>query len=127
MTGVEPRFLLDTNICIYLLEARDERLRKRIEACHEGELVTSAIVYAEVMIGAKRRGGAKAALALFDRIPPLAFDLGAGSAYANLPLSRGSFDRLIAAHAISLGLTLVTNNERDFVDIDGLRDENWTI
>lgn len=127
MTGIEPRFLLDTNICIYLLQARDGRLRKRIETHDEGELVTSTIVYAEVMIGANRRGGSKAALALFDRIPPLAFDLGAGSAYAQLPFYRGNFDRLIAAHAVSLGLVLVTNNERDFADIEGLRVENWTL
>ena len=125
MTGVEPRFLLDTNICIYLLAARDDQLRNRVEACDEGELVTSIIVYAEVMIGANRRGGSNAALALFDRIPPLAFDLGAGSAYADLPFNRGNFDRLIAAHAVSLGLALVTNNERDFADIDGLKVENW--
>jgi len=127
MTGVKTRFLLDTNICIYLLEARDDRVRKRIESCDEGELVTSTIVYAEVMIGANRRGGSRAALALFDRIPPLSFDLAAGSAYANLPFNRGNFDRLIAAHALSLDLTLVTNNERDFADIEGLRVENWTI
>lgn len=127
MTAVEPRFLLDTNICIYLLGARDDRLRKRIEACDEGELITSTVVYAQVMIGANNRGASRAASALFERIPPQAFDLVAGAAYAKLRFRRGNFDRLIAAHAISLDLTLVTNNERDFADIDGLRVENWTI
>lgn len=127
MTAVEPRFLLDTNICIYLLGARDDRLRERIEACDEGELVTSTVVHAEVMIGANHRGASRAASALFERIPPQAFDLVAGAAYAKLPFRRGNFDRLIAAHAISLDLTLVTNNERDFADINGLRVENWTI
>ena len=60
-------------------------------------------------------------------IPVLAFDQAAGRAYAGLPFKRGRFDRLIGAHALSRGLTLVTNNERDFADIPGLKIENWTI
>ncbi|HWK36148.1 type II toxin-antitoxin system VapC family toxin [Sphingomonas sp.] len=122
----EPAYLLDTNICIYLLEASDERLRRRIEACGEGELVTSAVVYAEVMVGARHLEGEAAARALFERIPPQPFETAAGDAYAGLPFSRGNLDRLIAAHALALDLTLVTNNPRDFADIAGLRVENWT-
>lgn len=125
--SIDPRYLLDTNICIYLLEGRGgEAVRRRIEAAVRGTLVTSTIVQAEVMIGADRRDMPSAADALFAIIPPLPFDQAAAQTYASLPFRRGNFDRLIAAHAISLDLTLVTNNERDFADIPGLRVENWT-
>lgn len=124
---IDPRFLLDTNICIYLLEGRGgEIVRRRIEAAVRGALVTSTIVQAEVMIGADRRDMLSTADALFTIIPPLPFDQFAARTYASLPFRRGNLDRLIAAHAISLDLTLVTNNERDFADIPGLRVENWT-
>ena len=63
----------------------------------------------------------------FSRIPILPFDRQAAIAYAQLPFRRGSFDRLIAAHALAGGLTLVTNNERDFAGVADLKLENWTI
>lgn len=120
-------YLLDTNICIYVLDDPAEALRRRLDACDRGSLVTSAIVYAEVMVGATFRGAAEQAAKLFANIPPLPFDAAAGEAYASLPFRRGSLDRLIAAHALALDLTLVTNSERDFADIPGLRVENWTL
>ena len=55
----------------------------------------------------------------------LAFDAAAARVHAELPFLRGSSDRLIAAHALSLGLILVTNNERDFKDLSALKVENW--
>ena len=55
----------------------------------------------------------------------LPFDEQAALAYATLPFRRASYDRLIAAHALALDVTLVTANERDFADIQGLRVENW--
>lgn len=124
---IEPHFLLDTNICIYLLEGRGgDIVRQRIEAAARGALVTSTIVQAEVMIGAVDRDMIGASDALFAMIPPLPFDQAAARVYATLPFRRGNLDRLIAAHALSLGLTLITNNERDFADIPGLSVENWT-
>ena len=62
---------------------------------------------------------------LFTKVSVLAFDVAAAATFARLPLKRGSFDRLIAAHALSLGLTLVTDNERHFADVPGLSIENW--
>ena len=62
----------------------------------------------------------------FSAIPVMPFDDVAARVYAMIPFKRGSFDRLVAAHALSLDLILVTNNERDFADISGLRIENWT-
>lgn len=121
----DPRFLLDANICVYLLDGVSEPARRRVEACDAGELVTSAIVFAEVMIGAHRRDAVNEALAFFRIVTVQPFDAAAGLAYARLPFRRGSFDRLIAAHALALGLTLVTNNEGDFADIPCLKVENW--
>ena len=54
------------------------------------------------------------------------FDEAAARAYARLPFRRGRFDRLLAAHALSLGATIVTNNLSDFADIEALRVEDWT-
>jgi tRNA(fMet)-specific endonuclease VapC len=61
----EARFLLDTNICIYLLGGAADSLRARIEQCEEGELATSTIAVAEVMVGARRLNAADEAEGLF--------------------------------------------------------------
>ena len=121
----EPAFLLDTNICIYLLGGAAASARERVEACDEGALATSSVAFAEVMVGARSLEIVANAERLFKVVTVLPFDEAAARAYATLPFRRGSFDRLIAAHALSLGLTLVTNNERDFADIPDLRIENW--
>jgi len=101
-------------------------LLERIEDSDRGLIATSAVAFGEVMIGAVRRDAVREALRLFRAVPVLPFDEQAGVAYSKLPFKRGSFDRLIAAHALALGLTLVTNNERDFMDIPHLRVANWT-
>ncbi|MCM8730332.1 type II toxin-antitoxin system VapC family toxin [Hephaestia sp. GCM10023244] len=123
----DPAFLLDANTCVYILDGVGEALRRRVEAARSGALVTSAIAYAEVMIGAARREAITETRRLFDMIPVLPFELSAAEAYVTLPFKRGSFDRLIAAHALALDLTLVTDNECDFADVPGLRVENWTV
>nr|WP_286207669.1 type II toxin-antitoxin system VapC family toxin [Hephaestia sp. MAHUQ-44] len=119
--------MLDANTCVYILDGVGEALRRRVEAARSGALVTSAIAYAEVMIGAARREAITETRRLFDMIPVLPFELSAAEAYVTLPFKRGSFDRLIAAHALALDLTLVTDNECDFADVPGLRVENWTV
>ncbi len=123
----DPRFLIDTNICIYLLDGRGERVRQRFEARRRGEVVTSAIVRAEVMLGAKANDQIDRAEALFAQVEALPFDARAADFYAKIPFFRGNLDRFIGAHALSLDLTLVTNNVSDFEDIPDLRIENWTI
>ena len=125
----EPRFLLDSNVCIYLLEGLSDEARARAEQCSPGELVTSAIAYAEVMQGldpTNERGMADVG-AFFRIVEIVPFDGTAAARYSDVPFKRGTFDRLIAAHALALGLTLVTNNERDFADVPGLAVENWTL
>ena len=128
-TVTEPRFLIDSNIAIYVLDDARSLATTRLEQCKIGSAVTSAIVYAEVMRGFKHHEHAKidSANQLFDIISVLPFDVAAAKEYIRLPFKRRSFDRLIAAHALSLDLTLVTNNEADFADIPGLKTENWTL
>ncbi len=125
----EAAFLLDTNICIYLLEGLSLPARDRVQRCSPGQIVTSAIVFAEVMRGVDRSSieAIAAVDAFFDLFPVRPFDAAAGEAYRRVPFKRGRFDRLIGAHALSLGLTVVTANEADFADIPGLRVENWTL
>lgn len=123
------KYLLDSNIIIVAMLAASDPLRDRMAACDEDDLVTSAMAYAEVAHGS--RHGKPPPIPLLDRflraIPVLPFDAAAANAYAALPFVRASYDRLIAAHALSLGLTVVTGNERDFADVPGLSVENWTL
>ncbi len=123
----DPTFLLDSDICIYALRDANGIAALRLSDCVIGSVVTSTIVYAEVMRGypPEEVDSIAAAHHLFDLINPLPFDRSAADLYARLPFKRASFDRLIAAHALSLGLVLVTNNKKDFTDIPGLKIENW--
>jgi tRNA(fMet)-specific endonuclease VapC len=124
----EPQFLIDSNIAIYILEDAQGAPAWRVQSMPVGSIVTSAIVYAEVMRGIplEEEQARHSADALFRIIRPLPFDIEAAGAYCRLPFKRASFDRLIAAHALSLGLTLVTNNQPDFSYVPGLKVENWT-
>jgi len=121
------KFLLDSNIVIMVALSSGAAIRSRLAACHKGDLVTSAIAYAEVMHGSVRGKPPpfRYLEAFIEEVPVLPFDQLAARVYATLPFKRASYDRLIAAHALSLGLTLVTDNERHFADVPSLRVENW--
>jgi tRNA(fMet)-specific endonuclease VapC len=122
------KYLLDSNIVIMTIMAMNDLLRQRLAECDEGSAVTSVIAYAEVAHGSVR--GKPPAFdklqAFIEEIPIIDFDEKAACAYATLSFKRARFDRLIAAHALSRGLTLVTDNETDFQDIPSLKVENWT-
>jgi tRNA(fMet)-specific endonuclease VapC len=123
----DPRFLLDSDICIYALSGRSEALKRRLDRQPEGTVGVSAITLAEIGVGyGARMAEAQELKAFLQEVELLPFDGQAARAYAALPFRRGAFDRLIAAHAIATGRTLVTNNEADFSGIPGLRAENWT-
>jgi tRNA(fMet)-specific endonuclease VapC len=122
------RFLLDTNILIYLAERESEPVLARAEQCGPGELATSAIVLAEFARGINwtaHRAEETLAL-LLERVPVLPFNEAAARSYGRLPFVRHRFDRLIAAHALALDVTLVTANVPDFVGVSGLRVEDWS-
>lgn len=120
--------MLDTNVCIYLAESLSETLTARVERCLTGSIATSAIVFAEFAQGIDwRQPGAEDTVArMFHTIPILPFDRAAARIYADLPFVRHRYDRLIAAHALALDVTLVTANPKDFRDISNLRVEDWT-
>ncbi|MEO7240261.1 MAG: type II toxin-antitoxin system VapC family toxin [Sphingomicrobium sp.] len=124
----EPRALLDSNCCIYIIEGVSETLRRQAESYAPGELVTSAIAYAEVALGVDRNNPhhVENFERLFELIPVLAFDQSAAEHYAALPFERHRFDNLIAAHALALGVPVATANVKHFAGIAGLRVEDWT-
>lgn len=122
------KYLLDTNIIVALTIKGEPTVIRRAAECEEGDMVTSSIALAEVALGVERGQPPTmdALRAFVEEVPVLNFDYKAALAYASLPFKRASFDRLIAAHALSHGLTIVTRNERDFADVPGLVVENWT-
>ncbi|BBD98721.1 PIN domain-containing protein [Sphingobium amiense] len=120
--------LLDTNSCIYAFTGIYPALTARMADQPEGSLFISSITYAELAYGTVRgKPPPQATLdAFINAVGVLPFDEAAAMAYAQIPFRRGSFDRLIAAHALALGAHLVSRNARDFADIPGLRVEDWT-
>ena len=121
------KYMLDSNIIVALTMNTVDSVVRRAAECDEGDIVTSAIAYAEVVFGS-HRGDPPAEYqlrAFVEEVRVLDFDYKAALAYATLPFRRASFDRLIAAHALSHDLIVVTHNERDFADVPGLKVENW--
>lgn len=121
------KYLLDSNVIIALVLGVGQHLRQRVAACNADDIVTSSIAFAEVAYGSlKGRPPAFQELQAFvEEIPVLDFDYKAALTYASLPFRRASYDRLIAAHALSHSLVLVTDNTADFSDLPELRVENW--
>jgi tRNA(fMet)-specific endonuclease VapC len=132
---MNPQYMLDTNICIYLMKHQPPQVRTRFAECFVGDVVISAITLAELEFGVACSGGARSAnetaLANFlQNILVAPFEARAAKAYGPLRAAqpdrnRDALDKLIAAHAVSLGVTLVTNNEADFLGFKGLKVENW--
>lgn len=130
------KYLLDTNICIYVMQRRPALLAARFDTLKRGDVGMSIITYAEIRAGVEKRPNSRThnekILDLFvQRVPYLPFDEVAAHAYGVLRTAvpdrrRNAMDRLIAAHALGIGATLVTNNENDFKDYPDLLVENWT-
>lgn len=127
-------YLIDTNIAIHARDGTDLVLEKLAE--HDGAILLSALSLAELQRGlykypaytALRRARLQV---LLEYIPVLPFDASAAEAYGQIIAQCGwakgrDYDRMIAAHAVSSGSVLVTNNETDFHDIPGLTIENWS-
>lgn len=129
------RYLLDTNIVSDLVRNPQGAVAKRIHAAGETNVCTSIIVAAELRYGAAKKGSARlsaqleAVLAALEVVP---FEAPADVAYGNCrarleqagqPI--GGNDLLIAAQALALGYTVVTDNEREFVRVASLLSENW--
>jgi len=131
------RYMLDTNICIYIIKRQPPQVLHRLAALAQGSAVMSVVSYAELRAGleiqtANRSRDASVLALLISRIPVLPFTESDAESFGVLRAAardrrRDAMDQLIAAHAVSVGLTLVTNNEADFKDYPGLRIENWTL
>lgn len=132
-----PRYLLDTNICIYVRRRRPVEVLARFSRLKSGEAALSLITYGELMYGAAKMDAPPPQAAaqlqeLLDMIEILPMPVEAGRRYGELRAfleSKGQVignnDLWIAAHAICADLTLVTNNEREFQRVPDLKLENW--
>ncbi|MGC2549297.1 MAG: type II toxin-antitoxin system VapC family toxin [Candidatus Sulfotelmatobacter sp.] len=132
----EPRYLLDTNICIYIRQERPERVLRRFLKLRPGEAVLSVITYGELLYGAAKSARRTAALErlreLVRLLPAMALPESAAETYGAMRAELeskgemiGNNDLWIAAHALAAGLTLVTNNEKEFRRVRGLKVQNW--
>ena len=130
------RYLLDTNICIYIARQRPPEVAKRFARLAVGSVGMSLITFGELRYGAEksvRRSDALTALdKLAELIPVLGPDPAVGATYGRLRahLERlgtpiGNNDLWIAAHALTLGVSLVSNNMREFERVPKLKLKNW--
>jgi tRNA(fMet)-specific endonuclease VapC len=130
------KYLLDTNICIFLIKRRPPKVLRRFQLHSTDEIAVSSVTLAELRYGAdKSTRSIQAHQALDEFLTPLAvvdFDGLAAGHYGKIraALERqgtpiGSLDMLIAAHALSLGVTLVTNNVSEYSRVSGLAIEDW--
>ncbi|WP_018608187.1 type II toxin-antitoxin system VapC family toxin [Uliginosibacterium gangwonense] len=129
-----PRYMLDTNMCIYLMKNQPEEVAQRFATCLVGDVVMSSITYAELEYGvavcANPEREQENLASLIEDIPVMPFDQRAGQAYGPIRLAtreskKDHLDKLIAAHAASLDVVLVTNNMKDFAKYPGVFTENW--
>jgi tRNA(fMet)-specific endonuclease VapC len=130
------KYMLDTNICIGLIRHKPQSLIGRLTACAPGEVGVSSITIAELAHGAQKSNMVKENMSALEQfLLPLEvadFDQRASAAYGYVRafLERegkviGSMDLLIGAHALSLGVILVTNNVDEFQRIPKLKIEDW--
>ena len=129
------RYLLDTNVVSDLVRNPQGRVTARIRAVGEAQVCTSIIVAAELRYGTTKKRSTRLAEQLarvLSALEVLPFDAPADETYARLRVQLeergkpiGANDLLIAAQAVTLGCVLVSDNEREFARVDGLKYENW--
>ena len=129
-------YMLDTNICIYMIKQKPRQVIEKLKSMNESDLCISSITYSELLYGAEKSANiAKNLLALtlfLSNVEILPYDENASVDYGLIraELERkgkpiGPLDMLIASHAKSLKMTLVTNNVKEFERVSGLKIENW--
>ena len=130
------RYMLDTNICSYVLRSRPQSVKARFDEAGPGALAVSTVVLAELLYGAARHPSAAAIRReigdLVSRLTVLPWDESAAEHYGALRASLekagtplGAMDTMIAAHSRSVGATLVSNDVRHFDRVQGLSVANW--
>lgn len=131
------KYMLDTNICIYVIKHKPEIVINRFLAHNPDDICISSITYAELMHGVEKSQAIdknRLAISLFlSPITVLDFNAGAAESYGMIRADLekkgtpiGPMDMLIAGHAMSEKLILVTNNTKEFARVEGLLLENWT-
>ena len=131
------KYMLDTNICIFTVKNRPQHVRDAFNR-HHGQLCISSVSLMELLYGAEKSASPEKNLAVVEgfaaRLDVLAYDDLAASHTAQLraELSRsgmpiGPYDQMIAGHARSRGLIVVTNNRREFDRVPGLRVDDWSV
>ncbi len=129
------RFMLDTNICIYVIKNRPASCREKFNT-HSGAMAISSVTLAELMYGAMKSAKPDSNMRTVEefsaRLTVLDFDTNAAGHYGDIRSVLetqgkviGPYDMMIAGHTRSQGLILVSNNTREFERIEGLRLENW--
>ena len=132
------RYLLDTDICIYIAKRQPAPVFERLRRLRPGDVGMSAVTYLELSCGAwksqRREENLRRIKGLEQLIPALPVEAQVAVAYGQLrsELERagtpiGAYDLIIAAQALSLGLILVTNNVREFKRVPDLLLENWAV
>jgi len=130
------RYLLDTNICIYIVKQKPASVLNKFKQLTVGEMGMSLITYGELFYGAKKSHHPRKTAGMLDEltslIPALPMPIQAAEHYGNIRSTLekhgkmiGNNDLWIAAHALALDLTIVTNNMREFSRVAHLKLENW--
>ena len=130
-------YLLDTDTCAFIARQKHPKVTDRFRSHRAGDLAMSVVTYGELRMGAEKSDRYPASLRALEifiqAVPVLSMDPEVAKFYANVRLDLqkrgqiiGANDLWIAAHCLQLGLTLVTNNEREFSRIPNLTIENWT-
>lgn len=131
------RYMLDTDICIYTINEKTPAVLRAFRAHEAAGMGVSSVTAAELYFGVARTGSQRNLTALrrfLDTLEIAAFDAAAAQVcgslrawLANQGTPIGPYDTLIAAHAQAMGVTLVSNNTREFERVPGLRVENWAV
>ena len=132
---MKPKYMLDTHMCVYLMKEQPISVVERLAPCYVGDVVISALTLAELELGVASSGHESAqnrnALDGFlEDVWVAPFGGEAAKTYGEIKCQAKDsnldpVDQRVAAHALSLGVTLVTNHEADFAMYPGLRVENW--
>jgi len=129
------KYMLDTNIVIYTIRSRPQQVKMQFQQ-HAGRMCISAVTLGELVFGAENSQQVERNLADIEafsaRLSVLAFDIRAAHHFGQIRATLyglgqpiGPYDMMIAGHARSAGLVLVTNNQREFERVPGLLLENW--
>jgi tRNA(fMet)-specific endonuclease VapC len=130
------RYMLDTNICIYAIKHKLEKVFSELQKHDPSEICISSVTYAELVHGVEKSAAVEknrvALSLLLANIEILPFDVNAADYYGKIRADLekkgtpiGPLDMMIAGHAQSLGYTVVTNNEKEFTRVKNLKTVNW--